>query len=95
MRTKPPEPPKVFVYSGPGPTRVTVESGQDHGKALDMNKYMQPLPPGSYRIIVHFSSTGYIGRDEDVSRRLAFSSDPFELIVKPASPDSRPAGREQ
>ncbi len=58
---------------------------------LEMAKYVEPLAPGRYRVVVLYHNSVTIADVEDISGLIVFRSDPFELIVRPGGIDSQPA----
>jgi hypothetical protein len=67
--------------------------GEAYETKLDIGQYVQSLPPGHYRVVILYHNSDRIAYAEDISNLIVFSSDPFELIVKPAGVDPRPPSR--
>jgi hypothetical protein len=49
---------------------------------LDMDKYVAPLPPGEYQVVVQHHNSMHISALSDVSRLILLESDPVKLIVE-------------
>lgn len=56
--------------------------GECYETDLDINKFLEPLPPGRYRVVVQYHNSHTIADDEDASNRIMSVSEPFELIVR-------------
>jgi len=72
--------------------RKMLEFGQSYETKLEMGKYVEPLTPGRYRVTVLYHDWFPIA-DMEYPNLILFSSDPFELIVRPGGTDSQPASR--
>ena len=60
-----------------------VKPGETWSIQLDMNKYMDPLPPGRYTVIVQYHNGQYISDMQDVSNLIIMTSDPMPLLIEP------------
>jgi len=70
--------------------RKMLEFRQSYETKLEMGKYVEPLTPGRYRVRVLYHDL-YPIADIDFPNLILFSSDPFELIVRPGGTESQPA----
>lgn len=56
-------------------------SETSHPTSLDMNAFMDPLPPGRYTVTVQYHNGQYISDLQDVTHLIVLTSDPIELII--------------
>jgi hypothetical protein len=59
----------------------TLEPRQQSGWILDLNEYFDTLPPGRYRLTLHYDNEGFIAKRGDSSDGITFTSEPFQLIA--------------
>jgi hypothetical protein len=79
----------------PGGRRIFLRFGESINEVCPLRQYLCPLRPGRYRVTVFCSESPWIIGRSRLSDTIVFRSDPFELIVKPAGNDSRPAAKPQ
>jgi hypothetical protein len=87
--------PLEYDAGGVGSGFRMLEFGQSYETRLEMDEYIEPLAPGRYRVRVLYHDSRPIAGMEDFSGLIVFKSDPFELIVRPAGPHSRPGSAGQ
>ncbi|GMU20170.1 MAG: hypothetical protein AMXMBFR13_02690 [Phycisphaerae bacterium] len=76
-------------------SRRLLAFGETRSLELDVDDVVGPLEPGRYRAVVRYHiERGIAYLDEgEISKLITFTSDPFELIVRPAGSGWRPAGK--
>jgi hypothetical protein len=68
-------------FGGLGSWKV-LKHGDRWDTSLDMNAYIDPLPPGQYTVIVQHHPQQHISEAADVGRFIVIESDPIKLIVR-------------
>jgi hypothetical protein len=83
--------PEQWVSGDPGRFSYgMLKFGESYDVVLELSRYIQPLLPGRDRVVIRYHNSRPIA-GVDHPDLILFSSDPFDLIVKPAGPASRPA----
>ena len=83
--------PRMGVGGGGISSFGMLQPGKSYETKLEVAKYVEPLAPGRYRAVVLYHNSATIADREDISGLIVSSSDPFELIVRPAGAESPPA----
>ena len=69
-----------FGFGGGMYSRDRMSRGDALGTVLPLENHVEALPPGKYRVRIHYHDRRHIGNPDEILGRITVASEPFELV---------------